>query len=236
MAKKSGTAVASRKRRTTVDARDLKARALIRAHDVFMEIPKITLKSVWETTRLNDTDPEAKYIRELISWKDFTAASGPGDGDWLARRKTMWGRIFNKLGHALESGLTERKAKEVAALEEVFDLGHKFAVGGMAKDSKGVEREVKPATTAKELHDAAKVMKDALFAINIQRTHIVATVAAAAAAEGRGALEEAAALEDKAPGALDDRIDDDDVVAMAMGLAARRAGVLPSGDGGGEGL
>lgn len=194
--------------------------AAFRGLMLYIQHPGITVRQVWETSRLND-DPDSPLIREVCSWTAFSRWARKNQ--WRRKRKEHWAGIERRVLAMMQSKRVREEIDEIIELTAASERLQLHIHGG--KDADG--KEVKP-VQPKSLEGAVS----ALIAVDKRkgdkRRFVIEETAGAASEEEEGAAHSAGAL----PGVvIEDALTDEEARMMARTISRKRAGVIDAREG-----
>lgn len=193
----------------TVKGLDLRAvsareRAKVVALAAYLTIPGATVRSVWETVKVDPRDPDSVLVRDVLGYVALQDAARLGG--WRARRDEMQARVKARVLTQIEDATVQRDLEELRELEALWT--------SVSDEAKKARRP-----RAKSLGELTTALQRIATMLSEKRERLGAHLATAAAGQDDVVAEERTQL----PGGEDD-LDDEEIQALARHLAALRAG------------
>lgn len=200
--------------------RELTNRATFHGFMRYVQRPGASIRQVWETERLEDTDT-APYIRDVISWSAFQKASI--NGRWRLRREDHWRAVKKRVLDHAQTEAVKAEIAEIGTLEGVRSHVLDRILGNAAAG-------IAPALP-KSLEGAVGAFVQLDKLISKKRADVVDSTAEAASKQQAATAPtlpgEAVPL---ALGDGDNPLTDEEIQAMSRTLAQRRAGLSSETD------
>lgn len=185
---------------------------------IYMDTPGLSLRELWRTRRMGDDDT-APYFRECISW--YTLERLSINGRWAKRRDEHWRAVEKRVLTALQTSAVERELDELKAMEGVESVLMQHIHGVTDEHGNVQVAAVKPKT----LEGAVGALVKLGQYRDKKRERVQEDIASRAVMQDDDG-ESATVTVNNAPEIVD-AMNEDEIEAMAIALARKRAGLPP---------